>query len=131
MEDSREKITKTVQKKASIFTDLFTSVFAIEPDSKLPDLDIKDVPKLDTLNIDSEMVHKNLESLKIDKSPGPDGLSPRILKDLTCALAEQLTIIFDNSVKTATLPNMWKTANITALFKKRTRKMLVNIDMSV
>ena len=122
MEDSREKITKTVQKKASIFADLFTSVFTIEPDSKLPDLDIKDVPKLDTLNIDSEMVHKNLESLKIDKSPGPDGLSPRILKDLTCALAEQLTIIFDNSVKTATLPNMWKTANITALLRREREK---------
>ena len=88
MDESKEKITKMDQEKVSTLADFFTSVFTIESDSELPDLDIKDVPKLDTLNIDGEMVRRKLELLKIDKSPGPDGLSPRILKELTCVLAE-------------------------------------------
>ena len=41
-----EKITKTDQENANTLADLFTSVFTIEPDSELPDLDTKDVPKL-------------------------------------------------------------------------------------
>ena len=67
-----EKITKTDQENASTLADLFTFVFTIEPDSELPDLDTTDVPKLNIFNIDNEMVHKNLESLKIDKLPGQD-----------------------------------------------------------
>ena len=126
MDDSKEKITNTDQEKANTLADFFTSVFTIESDRELPDLDIKDVTKLDTLNIDGKMVRKKLESLKIVKSPRPDGLSPRILKELACVLAEPLTIISNNSVKTATLPNMWRNANITAIFKKEDRKNVGN-----
>ena len=72
MDDSKENITKSDQEKASTLADFFTSIFKIESDREIPDLDKKNVPKLDTLKIDVEMVIKRLETLKIDKSPGPD-----------------------------------------------------------
>ena len=83
------------------------------------------MPKLNIFNIDNEMVHKNLESLKIEKSPGPDGLSTIILIVLACVLAGPLIIMFKKSLKTATLPNVWKKANITAILKKGDTKILV------
>ena len=71
------------------------------------------------------MVHKNLESLKIDKLPGQYVLSTRILKELACVMAGPLIIMFKKSLKTATIPNVWKKANITAILKKGDTKILV------
>ena len=45
------------------------------------------------------MVHKNLESLKIDKLPRQDVLSTRILKELACVMAGPLIIMFKKSLK--------------------------------
>jgi hypothetical protein len=40
------------------------------------------------LIINQEMVLKQLNSLKIDKSPGPDELHPRLLKELAKSLTK-------------------------------------------
>ena len=63
----QREITKADQEKASTLADFFTSVFTIESDRELPDLDIKGWPRLDILYIDGEMVRRKLESLKIDE----------------------------------------------------------------
>jgi len=56
--------------------------------------------------------------LKASKSPGPDGIHPRVLKELVCELAEPITMIFKSSIETVRLPQCWKIANITPVFKK-------------
>ena len=62
---------------------------------------------------------KKLESVSIEINHRDQMDShPRILKELACLLAEPSTIISNNSVRTASLQNMWKMANITAIFKK-------------
>jgi hypothetical protein len=50
-----------------------------------------------TLVIDEEKVKKRLHELNISKSPGPDGLHPRILHDLYEELGKPIAIIFKNS----------------------------------
>lgn len=47
-----------------------------------------------------------MEALKINKSPGPDGISPTILKELSDVVVESSTIIFSNSVNTVDLLDM-------------------------
>lgn len=60
----------------------------------MPELDINpDIPKLDILNISTETIKKKLDNLKIDKSPGPDNIHPRILRELSNILSEPLSII--------------------------------------
>ena len=49
---------------------------------------------LETVHITEEVVHKKLQSLRLEKSPGPVKLHPRILKDLANELATQLVIIY-------------------------------------
>ena len=39
--------------------------------------------------INNKMVEKLLMDLKASKSPGADGIHPRVLKELACELAEQ------------------------------------------
>ncbi len=48
-------------------------------------------------------------------------MHPRVLSELAEELAEPLCIIFQKSLDAKTLPQQWKDANVTALFKKGKR----------
>ena len=52
------------------------------------------------------------------KAPGHDGLSPKILKLSTAALATPLTNLFNYCIRTSTLPGDWKMSNVTPIHKK-------------
>ena len=78
------------------------------------------------LIINEEMVLKQLNSLKIDKSPGPDELHPRLLKELAKSLTKPLCIIFKQSLRLKMIPKQWKKATISAIFKKGNRSMAGN-----
>ena len=64
--------------------------------------------------------YQNLQDLS------PDELHPRILKELCNEISVPLAIIFNNSVKYGSLPDDWKMANITAIYKKGDRKVSKN-----
>jgi len=67
-----------------------------------------------------------LDSLNITKSTGPDKLHPRILKELAEVISLPLSIIYNNSFITGNIPQQWRCANITALFKNGDRKFAGN-----
>ena len=62
----------------------------------------------------------------ISKSLGPDGIHPRILKELSNTISIPLSIILQASIDSGELPEDWKCANITALFKKGNKKVAGN-----
>ena len=67
-----------------------------------------------------DIVKKKLDALLINKSSGPDGLSARVLKEMSDVTAMPVYILFKNSLQTGTIPKIWKTANITAIYNKLT-----------
>jgi hypothetical protein len=52
------------------------------------------------------------------KASGPDLLPTRILKLVTSEIAPVLSVIFQQSYDTGTVPTDWTQANITAVFNK-------------
>lgn len=64
--------------------------------------------------------------MKISKSPGPDGLHLRLLKETANELALSLSKIFRNSIPAGIVPDEWKCANVTAVFKKGNRHSALN-----
>ncbi len=60
-------------------------------------------------------VHAYLK-IKIDsnKSPGPDSLSPRVLKECIQQLELPITLMFNKS--------LWKMSNVTPIFKEGDKK---------
>ena len=42
--------------------------------------------------------------LKTDKSPGPDNLHPRVLKEVALEVLDALVVIFQNSIDSGTVP---------------------------
>ena len=61
-----------------------------------------------------------LEKLNVSKSPGPDGLHPRILYETRTKITNPLKLTFDASLKLKELPHDWLNANtVYLLFIKR------------
>jgi len=88
----------------------------------LPVVTEKDLGWQDSdLNFDETAVMEKLLKLNSDKSPGSDGIHPQLLKECATVLAEPLSLLFQRSFDTGTLPADWKTANIVPIFKKGDR----------
>ena len=49
---------------------------------------------------------------------GPDGLHPRVLRELADVVAKPLSIILQQSWLTGDVPADWRLANVMAIFKK-------------
>ena len=73
----------------------FCSVFTQENENKLPDFEDRVFQEvLSDIDFTPAAVLKKLKKLKPDKSPGPDGHHPYVLKELAGSLAEPLSIVF-------------------------------------
>ena len=62
-------------------------------------------------------VEKELRKLKRDKATGIDDLPPGMLKDCALLISKPLCHIINLSIKTSTVPTIWKVAKITPTFK--------------
>ena len=60
-----------------------------------------------------------LENLKTNKTPGPNQISPRILKEAKNEIVKPLCIIFNKSISTGKVSRDWKLVNVTLIFKKK------------
>ena len=81
----------------------------------LPTINKESSVDLSDVDIDEGQVLELLNHLQPDKSPGSDGLHPRVLRECAQILAQPLTIIFQSSLREGCLPQCWKEANITAV----------------
>jgi len=72
------------------------------------------------------MVLGKLKGLKADKSPGPDNLHPRVLKEMALEIMDALVVIFQDSIDSGTVPADWRVANAIPIFKKEVREKAGN-----
>ncbi|KFV81143.1 RNA-directed DNA polymerase from mobile element jockey, partial [Struthio camelus australis] len=68
--------------------------------------------------IEEDQVRDYLSKLDTHKSMGPDGMHPRVLRELADGIARPLSIIFERSWQSGEVPEDWKKANVTLVFKK-------------
>ena len=74
-------------------------------------------------HIDVRNLLKNINS---NKAPGPDGIHGKILKNCAISIAYPLSIIFNTSFNTGTIPNEWKLAHVVPVHKKGTKSSVEN-----
>ena len=77
--------------------------------------------KLSSIIITSEDVMSKINNFKDGKAPGNDGIIPEFLKRIVKEISEPLAIIYNKSLSEGVVPQEWKRANITPLFKKGSR----------
>ena len=61
---------------------------------------------------------KLLANLKPSNAAGPDGITPRVLRELAKEVAPALTTIYRSSLKTGVVPSDWEEALVTLVFGK-------------
>ena len=71
-------------------------------------------------------IEKKLKTLRPNKSPGADGLHPRVLCELREHIGEPLYNLFRKSLDTGDLPDDWKMGIISPISKKRNKQMPSN-----
>ena len=105
--------------KANILNEFFKKQTLIDDDgTELPDITPYDVhSQLDNLNITSEEVRLALKSLPVGKAAGPDGISNRVLRELSVELSQPFCNLFNYSLRTGVFPDNWKLSNITPIDK--------------
>ena len=59
--------------------------------------------------------------MKDNKSPGVDGITPKLLKEIVEQISTPPAKVFNLSLEEGIVPLEWKDANITLLFKKGLR----------
>ena len=108
----------------------FSSVFTRENTSSLPVPETKfngsEGEKLGQLVVTPEVVASKINNMKENKSPGVDGISPKILKEIVEQISMPLAHVFNMSLQEGIVPLEWKEANIIPLFKKGSRNKSVN-----
>ena len=117
---SEDHLVSDNKTKADILNKQFSSVFTKEGPGEIPSLGVP-YPSIENLVITTEGVETQLQKLDPSKSQGPDNLPPWFLKMIAADLAPIFRDLFQASVDTGEVPEQWKSANITALFKKGNR----------
>ena len=115
---------------SAVLNDFFASPRIQESVLNLTEEDFSDHPSIATIKntsylldftfmeIKTEVKIENLLKLNSKKATGHDGLSPKILKLSTAALATPLTNLFNYCIRTSTLPSDSKMSNVAPIHKK-------------
>ena len=109
-------LTINDKEAASVLSEHFSTIYTQERDFSCT------VPSsncgLQSVTLTEEHVLKALLKLKPDKSPGPDNVHPMFLRETAHAIALPLSLIFNKSLDEGVLPDDWKCANVTPIYKK-------------
>ncbi|KAJ7399926.1 RNA-directed DNA polymerase from mobile element jockey [Pitangus sulphuratus] len=85
-----------------------------QPELNWSDHDCRNVQ----LPVNPEILWDLLLQLDLYKSMGPDGIHPRILKELAEVITKTLSMIFEWSCESREVSADWKLANVVLIFKK-------------
>ena len=108
--------------KATVLNDLFTNVTNINDDSvNFPRLTPITDNRLDSILLTNRDVIEAIDTIPSNKSPGPDHISPIVIKHVKNTLAPILVRLFNRSLKDSKFPSVWKRANVVPIHKKDSR----------
>ena len=118
------RFRNTPIEQGELFNSYFEEQFSDESHYNI-NIDFRNDPFLN-YEISRADVLKLLNKINANKSPGPDGIHGKILKNCAISLAYPLSQLFNSSFKTGIIPDQWKSANIVPVFKKYDKSNVEN-----
>eukprot|EP00061_Rhincodon_typus_P001961 g16259.t1 len=95
-----------------VLNEYFASVFTIGKDLVDDDSGEGGVDSSGHVEIKREEELGVLKNMKVDKSPGPDGIYPRIRREASEEIVGALKEIFVSSLATGEVPEDWRIVNV-------------------
>ena len=121
------KIITGDKDKASAFNAFFSGAAQLEDsNANIPNTGQYEGPTLDEILITREDVMDQLINLDTTKAYGPDGPSPRLLKEGRQTIAPILCSLFNKSLQQCSVPDLWKRASVIPIFKKGKKELTSN-----
>ena len=77
-------------------------------------------------SVDESEVTKEIQTLKVKKSPGIDDIRPDIINVSCCYLIKPLTDVYNASFSTGIMPDIWKIAKVIPVFKSGEKNLPEN-----
>ena len=120
LKDRTGSIISSDEGMANILNEYFTSGFTEEDTSEIPIVPIVywGNNPLRKIEITVDKVKMKLKKLNSNKSAGPDGFYPRVIKETEEETAPHFCNIFRTSLEQRKAVRDWKLQNISPLFKK-------------
>ena len=108
------------EQMTNVLNTFFTSVFTREDLSNIPQ------PKqtyfgnspLTSVLFPHDRIKDKIDKMKSTAAPGDDNITPRLLQSIEDIICVPLSIIFAQSLNEGIVPEDWRRANITPVFKK-------------
>ena len=111
-----------------ILSNYFSSVYMMERLKNITDprLMFNGEHMLEEVDLTTKGAMKKLQELNSEKSPDNDSIHPAVLKNIWGTVAHPLSLIFRMSLETGEVPQDWRMANVTPIFKKGLKRITSN-----
>lgn len=103
---------------ADLLNDFFASIVHSQTDVPIASISSCDgADSFSFRNVSLKTVESALSNTKANTAMGHDGIPGMVVKELAASMAPNIRHIFNLSFDTNTFPNLWKKANVTAVWK--------------
>ena len=127
LKDAEGRVVKEDKPMADILNEYFSSVFTREDTENLPEARQEHVEQdLQQVKVTVKKVKDKIRKLRQGSAGGPDGIGTQLLKELESEIASPLTLVMRRSVEDGHVPEDWRTANVTPIFKKGSKHSPAN-----
>jgi len=116
-----DSLTSNPSEMAEILNKFFSSVFTEDnPTEETPraDRNSTNFEKLTDMSFSVRDTRLLINKLKTDGSPGPDKITAKLLQQVAWEISPPLTILFRKSLAEGVVPEDWRLANVTPIYKK-------------
>ena len=125
--DGSKELLEEDLAKANAFANYFVKVYTDEGSENFSQLqEIMPPNSMPKIFFSEADIKLKLSSMKVNKSPGPDMLHPRVFNELQNVIAGKLKQIFEHSLNDGEIPVDWKTSTVTVIYKKGKKDCVEN-----
>ena len=114
----KTEFLRQILRKTNICNGQFQSAFTREDDSDPPSKRASPFSSLGDITVDPKGVAKLLDGLNVHKASCLDGLNARVLKECSNEISPILTLIYNESLARGDVPDEWRQANVSPVYKK-------------
>ena len=104
---------------AEIFNTFFSSVFTREDTGNVPEPQHQHAgAELRDVQVNVRKVREKIKRLRKRAAAGPDSIGPMLLQELVEEVAYPLALVMKKTLEDGSMPEDWRTANVTPIFNK-------------
>ena len=123
-------VIEDITSMAKNFNKFFSSVFTVEDTENMPAAEnvfsSQSAGALRDVIVCENIIKGKLAKLRSDKAAGADAMSPWLLKEVHDLLVTPISILLRKSLDDGEVPDDWKIANVSPIFKKGVKSQTSN-----